>query len=62
MNFFKGISRTLARDGAERFIDQLFFKNTYFPEHLWVAMTDYTNPKSYEQSNWVWHLQLPLHI
>ena len=51
MNFFKGISRTLARDGAESFIDQLFFKNTYFPEHLSVAMTDYTNPKSYEQSN-----------
>ena len=39
MNFFTGISRTLARDGADSFIDQLFFKNTYFPEHLSVAMT-----------------------
>ena len=39
MNFFTGISRTLARDGAGSFIDQLFFKNTYFPEHLSVAMT-----------------------
>ena len=39
MNFFTGISRTLARDEADSFIDQLFFKNTHFPEHLSVAMT-----------------------
>ena len=47
MNFFTGISRTLARDKADSFIDQLFFKNTHFPEHLSVA--DYKNPTSYEQ-------------
>ena len=39
MNFFTGISRTLARNTADSFIDQLFFKNTFFPKHLSVAMT-----------------------
>ena len=33
------ISRTLTRDGADNFENQLFFKKTYFPEHLPVAMT-----------------------
>ena len=33
------ISRILTRDGAGNFIDQLFFKNTYFPRQLSVAMT-----------------------
>ena len=33
------ISITLTRDGVDSFIDQLFFKNTYFPEHLPEAMT-----------------------
>ena len=32
------ISRTLTGDGADNFTDQVFFKNTYFPEHLSVAM------------------------
>ena len=39
MNFFTGTSRALASDEADSFIDQLFFKNTHFPEHLSVAMT-----------------------
>ena len=38
MNFFTGISRT-GRHRADRFIDQLFFKSTYFPEHFSVVMT-----------------------
>ena len=33
------ISRILIRDGAGNFIDQLLFKNTYFPRQLSVAMT-----------------------
>ena len=33
------ISRALTRDGADSFIDKLFFKNAYFSEHLSVAMT-----------------------
>ena len=32
------ISRVLTRDGAGNFKDQFFFKNTYFPGHLSVAM------------------------
>ena len=49
MNFFTGISRTLARDGADSFIDQLFFKNIFSRTPL--SSYDYTNPKSYEQSD-----------
>ena len=33
------ISRTSTRGGTDNFIDQLFFKNTYFAEHLSVAVT-----------------------
>ena len=32
------ISRVLTRDGSGNFKDQFFFKNTYFPGHLSVAM------------------------
>ena len=41
MNSFTGISQEVGagRDGADSFIDQLFFKNAYFPEHLSAAVT-----------------------